>query len=135
MNRLRTYLKMSLCIITVSACGIMTPRKHVPKAKFCYFDPKNSQIVYTRRSYEGIIRIEILFKFGSVQTWRFYKDVSYQNAVNIINLKDFDGDNIKKYHLFIKIWDKSPIMHDYDLEIKPDDWKIDRRIFFKYNLR
>ena len=122
-------------ILWLGSCGIFFPRKNEPIAKVCFFDPNLKSIIYKNKNNDGIKRIEIELLTSKKDTTSIYLNKVYTVPLKKVDLSLMDTVLLMKNILQIKIWDKSPIIEDYSLMIKPSDWQQKKVIYCRYSTR
>jgi hypothetical protein len=129
--------KYSLLVVIYflfNSCGIIFPRRSEPKAKFCYFDMKDASINY-KGTEEGILRIEIELGPSESKYVSRYFQQNFEEPIRRIDLSKMDTSLLKKNYVAIRIWDKSPVIEDFNIYIKPLDWHKSKIIYSRYSLR
>lgn len=119
----------------LESCGILFFRKNEPIAKRCFFDPALRSIIYKNKNNEGIKRIEIELLSPEKNTTSAYFKKNYSDPIQRIDLSMMDTALFMQNLVEIKIWDESPVIEDYTLEIKPSDWKQRKLVYSRYSTR
>lgn len=130
------YFKTILVLIilgVLESCGILFPRKNEPFAKACFFDPELRSVIYKKKDNKGIKRIEIELISAEKSTTYFKKN--YTEPIQCINLSLMDTVVLMQNFIQIRIWDSSPVIEDYNLVIKPSDWKQDKLVYCRHSKR
>jgi hypothetical protein len=135
---MKIILRSSIPILfLISSCGIFWPTTKEYKAKQCYFDPEIKSIIYSGE-YPGIKHISVFISTLGSET-KYFKvfEKEYTPPTRAIKLLDVLGDSIdiKSSDLIINIWDKSPVLEDYNLKINQGNWNSSKKIFSTYNYR
>jgi len=131
------YIKIILVLITTVtvSCGVFFVRKNEPIAKSCFFDPIFKSIIYKNKNHDGIKRIEIQLLSSEEKITSTRLKENYSTPVLKIDLSLMDTVLLMRNILQIKIWDSSPVIEDYNLIIKPADWKQSKLIYSRYSTR
>jgi hypothetical protein len=111
------------------------PRKNEPIAKVCFFDPSLKSIIYKGKNYEGITRIEIKLLSSENKVGSTYFKNNYATPLRRVDLSLMDTLVLMQNILEIKIWDGSPVIEDYNLVIKPLDWKRRKLVYSRSSTR
>ena len=136
--KLHKYSKIFFVLITLrvlESFGVLFVRKNEPIARRCFFDPALRSIIYKKKNNEGIIRIEIEWLPTDKSITSSYFKKNYPDPIQRINLSMMDTALLMQNLVQIKIWDESPVIEDYTLEIKPSDWKQKKLVYSRYSTR
>jgi hypothetical protein len=128
------YSLLVVIFFLFDSCGIIIPSKNEPKAKFCYFAMKDASINY-KGTEEGILRIEIELGTSENKYVSKYFQQNFEKPIRKIDLSKMDTSLLKKNYVAIKIWDKSLVIEDFNIYIKPLDWHKSKIIYSRYSLR
>lgn len=136
--RWHKYSKIIFVLITLGvleSCGVLFFRNNEPIARRCFFDPALRSIIYKKKNNEGIIRIEIELLSTKKNIKSSYFKKNYSDPIQRIDLSMMDTALLMQNLVQIKIWDESPVIEDYTLEIKPSDWKQRKLVYSRYSTR
>lgn len=127
------YIIISLCVL--ESCDIYFPRNNEPIARVCFFDPSLKSILYKSKNGYGMKRIQIELVSDENNTTFVYFKKNYSNPIQSFDLSLMDTVLFMQNVLQIKIWDKSPVIEDYNLVIKASDWKQGKLVYSRYSIR
>ena len=101
---------------------------HPPEARYCFLDTKAKKLYYTRKD-KGIRHVKMVIpgKPGEPATSLF--DGDFNPPADSIDLSGLDTAKLNNNTVLVRIWDRSPVIEDYDLELKPGDW-MSNKIFY-----
>lgn len=127
-----------ILLATQCSCGIFWVRKHDPKAKFCSMDLSSKTIYCNPPNGGGISKISV-FLYSEGFTYFILKNEVYTTPVNKIELSNelskIDPSLFKKHELHIQIWNNSPVIFDYGIDVFPKNWENKKIVSGWWNAR
>ncbi|MES2513787.1 MAG: hypothetical protein V4580_06555 [Bacteroidota bacterium] len=126
-NKITGFL-FKVCVLLLMtmqfSCGIFWVRNHDPKARFCSLDLKTGALNCDPPNGGGISKV-LVFLHSDVKGNSILLDKRYPTPVNKIDLsetlKSVDPSLLKDQEIHIQIWNNSPVMFDYGIDVKPKD--------------
>lgn len=126
------FILISLLIQLIGGCGIFFVRKNAPIAKVCYINLQTKQIFYTG-NHDGIKKMEVIIYSLDNKSKSIVKN--FDPPTRLIETPNLDTNKWQTNRILIKIWDKSPILEDYDITVNSSDWTDKKVIYSRFNFR
>jgi len=125
------FLLSILFVLLLSSC-LLTG--HAPTARYCYLDTKTHVVHYTRKD-EGIHHIKVIAVGEAGQSGTLLYDADFRTAADSIDLSSLDTAKLNSSKLIITLWERSPVIEDYDMELKAGEWMSGKVYYFMISVR
>ena len=134
MGKKTLHIILISCSVFLISCSHIFISKKTKYTKCCYFEPSLNKL-YLSCTDKKINALRILVQGESNEFGKIIFEKRFVNPLSEIFIDRPADSIIHSRTIILYIWYQNYLMHDYSINIKPEDWIKNETLYAIYNYR